>query len=127
MSRLIKGVDATLRSEPLMPTTAIKRIGGTASGGATLRVTATPAGGNTSRVSAAPTGTPTDRVSELPWTVPTARIGFLLALEGDESGSTLLLEGDEQDDDYAQNALRLEGDMATLGGTTTKRVPEAVT
>jgi hypothetical protein len=126
MSRLIKGVDATLRSEPLMPTTATKRIGAAASGGATLRVTATPAGGSTSRVSAAPTGAPTGRVSELPWTVPTARVGFLLALEGDESGS-IILEGDAQDDDYAQNALRLEGDMATLGGTTTKRVPEAVT
>jgi hypothetical protein len=49
-------------------------------------------------------------------TVPTARVGFLL-----------VLEGDAQDDDYAQNALRLEGDMATIGGTATKRVLEVVT
>jgi hypothetical protein len=59
-------------------------------------------------------------------TVPTARVGFLLVLEGDESGS-IILEGDAQDDDYAQNALRLEGDMATIGGTATKRVLEVVT
>lgn len=78
----------------------------------TRRISGSPAGGQTARVSGNPTGTE-----------HTSRISFLLALEGDESG-VLLLEGDVQS---GTDAMRLEGDVTVIGGTATKRVPEAVT
>ena len=68
----------------------------------TKRVTGLPSGGSTSRV-----------------------VGYhFLLLEGDESGH-LLLEGDMQSG--SDDALQLEGDMATsLGGTATRRITEPV-
>ena len=67
----------------------------------------------------------TKRTSEHPtWSNLTSRISFLLALEGDESGN-LVLEGDAQD--IGRDALKLEGDATSIGGTITKRVAEPVT
>ncbi len=84
-----------------MPTTVTKRISATAAGGATRRVTATAAGGITPR---------------LP-------INYLL-MESDESSAFILLEGDMQTGD---DLIKLEGDEAlAIGGTTTRRIAEAV-
>src|SRR6266581_872123 len=43
----------------------------------------------------------------------------LMALEGDQAGGVLLLEGDMQS---GTDALKLEGDAVAIGGTVTKRV-----
>ena len=86
-----------------MSTTVTRRISGNASGGQTARVS----------------GDPT-------WTFHTSRIHHLLILEGDAQADTddcLLLEGDAQS---GTDALRLEGDVTVIGGTTTRRVTEAV-
>ena len=85
-----------------MSTTITKRIAGAAAGGATSRVTGAPRGSNL-----------------------VSRISFLLALEGDEAGGVLLLEGDMQD--IGTDALKLEGDVTVISATVTKRVTEAVT
>ena len=55
------------------------------------------------------------------WTHQTSRLSFLLALEGDEAGGTLLLEGDAQS---GTDSLKLEGDANIMSVTPvhTKRV-----
>lgn len=79
----------------------------------TKRVAPGAAGSISRRVSAHPLGTS-----------QTSRLSFLLALEGDVAGGVLLLEGDVQ---TGTDGLRLEGDVAVVGGTATKRIAEAVT
>jgi hypothetical protein len=85
-----------------MATTTTKRISGAASGGYTARIAASAAGYQTSRIQ------------------------HLLLLEGDmqETGSDhLLLEGDMQSGD---DVLKLEGDVAAVGGTSTRRIVATV-
>jgi hypothetical protein len=86
-----------------MPTTTTKRVTATASGGSTKRLSETATGGATSRIQP-----------------------LFLLLEGDaqSKGDRILLEGDMQSGD---DLLKLEGDERRIvGGTTTKRVTEAV-
>lgn len=82
----------------------------------TRRVSARPVGAKSARVPSEPTGTE-----------HTPRIQHFLLLEGDAQVSgtdCLLLEGDMQS---GTDKLKLEGDASTqIGGTVTKRVPEAV-
>jgi ABC-type polar amino acid transport system ATPase subunit len=105
-----------------MATVTTKRVAGTASGGQTARVSEAPALDVTKRITAAAAGGSTKRVSGTPGGGATSFIHHLLLLEGDEDGY-LLLEGDMQS---GNDALKLEGDAATIGSTVTKRITEAV-
>ena len=99
-----------------------KRLTGSPVGGSTSRVTESPTAVATQRLTGVPDVDTTSRVAEAPTgSVRTQRTGFLIALEGDESG-ILLLEGDMQE--TGTDGIKLEGDAgsASIGSTVTRRV-----